>query len=304
MQLKQYVTIRTMTILNASCHSLQDITELKENGADEVTFGFKDNIFSALHGFTLPEIKEGIQICHDHGLKAVVMMNRLYDEKDIDEAELTLNKVLETGVDYIEAADPGLFLCAEKIEKMDHMIYRSETLMTNKEDASWWMNAGCASVVISPLLTEAELVDIAKTVQHTSLMIHGYQLMSVSKRKLLSAWKEASSSNTDVMDNHHLYLEESTRKEKMPVYENAHAMMIYTDFMQASFEKMNMFIQAGVERMILEDVWMDKQAFLDALKGYKDIINGNDGTVTGQKYREKYPDLPLSEGYYGQKTIK
>lgn len=293
-----------MTILNASCHSLQDITVLKENGADEVTFGLKDNLFSALHGFTLSEITEAVQICHDYGLKAVVMMNRLYDEKDIHEAELTLNKVLETGVDYIEAADPGLFLYAEKIGKMDHMIYRSETLMTNKEDASWWMHTEINSVVISPLLTEAELIDIAKAVKHTSLMIHGYQLMSVSKRKLLSAWKEASSSKEDVIDNPHLFLEESTRKEKMPVYENTHAMMIYTDFMQASFEKTNLFMLAGVERMILEDVWMNKQAFLDALKGYKDIINGSDGITTGQKYRKKYPDLPLSKGYYGQKTIK
>lgn len=293
-----------MTILNASCHNLQDITLLKENGADEITFGLKDNIFSALYGFTLSEISEGVQICHNNGLKAAALMNRLYDEKDIGEAEETLHRLLETGVDYIEAADPGLFLYAEKMGKMDHMIYRSETLMTNKEDASWWMDTGIASVVISPLLTEAELVEISETVKHTSLMIHGYQLMSVSKRKLLSTWKEASSSDTDVKDNHHLFLEESSRKQKMPAYENDHAMMIYTDFMQASFEKMNMFINAGVERMILEDVWMREQAFLDALQSYKAIINGSDGTLTGQKYHEKYPDLPLSEGYYGQKTIK
>lgn len=293
-----------MTILNASCRSLQDITVLKENGADEITFGFKDNIFSALHGFTISEIKEGIRICHENNMKAVVLMNRLYDDHDIDQAQESLKKLFETDTDYVEAADPGLFQYAEACGMMNHMIYRSGTLMTNKEDASWWMKTGIASVVISPLLTESELIGIAGSVKNTSLMIHGYQLMSVSKRKLLSAWKEASSSNAEVKDNHHLFLEESTRKEKMPVYENQHAMMIYADFIQASFEKLNFFKHSGAERMILEDCWLEKQAFLDAVKCYKAIINGSDGEVTGRKYRKKYPDLPLSEGYYGQKTIK
>lgn len=277
---------------------------MKANGADEVMIACRDQTFSAMKEYDEKEIVSFIPEGHAMGLKVSVLMNRLYDQKEIFNAQAIMKDFLFHDIDYIYFADPGLLNEAVQIHQENRMIYEPETLVTSSQDASFWMEQGLGSTVISPLITENEILHITQNVAHTSLMIHGRQMMSVSRRHLLQAYADASDKKVSYAYNEHLSLREDKRNGYMPVFENKYGTIIYTDFIQESFDEMDAFMNNGVERFVIEDVFLPCDALLDAIKAYRSILNGKNAEMIGKEYRKRYSDLPLSNGYYGQKTIR
>lgn len=293
-----------MKILCTACSDLSKAVEIRNRGADEIILACKDQTFSAMKEYPADEIVSFLPQGHAAGLKISVLMNRLYGQQDITEGQDLLEYLLEHDVDNVYFADPGLFNEAVRLHRESGMIYDPGTLMTSAEDAFFWMEQGLASVVISPLITEEEILRIAEAVEHTTLIVHGHELMSVSKRHLLSAYRDVSGKKQEMDYNSHLTMREHKREGRMPVYENRYGMMVYTDFIQESFDEMTAFLESGVERFIIEDSFMNQNAFMDAVSAYRKILDGADPLKTGKEYRERYGDLPLSSGYYGQKTIR
>ena len=290
--------ILTVTLENRNL--LKDYIDL---GVNEVVLASADNTFSALHEFTGEEIKEIVEECHMHHMTVTVLMNRLYSEKDIYAAQKEMEEILHLGVDGLMFADPGLLKYAKEKHLESYLTYRPETLMTCNEDALFWKEQGLRSVVIPCLLTKDEVMDIAKYTPDTTVIIHGSTLMSVSKRKLLSAYKEVNQKDFDVHSKT-LSLKEKQREAYMPAYENAVAMMIYTDYIQESFDEMHAFMDAQVTYFEIDTPFMSEEAVIDAISIYRMLLDEKDASREIQAYRDKYQDKELSDGYYGQKTVK
>lgn len=290
--------ILTVTLENRNL--LKDYIDL---GVNEVVLASADNTFSALHEFTGEEIKEIVEECHMHHMTVTVLMNRLYSEKDIYAAQKEMEEILHLGVDGLMFADPGLLKYAKEKHLESYLTYRPETLMTCNEDALFWKEQGLRSVVIPCLLTKDEVMDIAKYTPDTTVIIHGSTLMSVSKRKLLSAYKEVNQKDFDVHSKT-LSLKEKQREAYMPAYENAVAMMIYTDYIQESFDEMHAFMDAQVTYFEIDTPFMSEKVVIDAIRIYRMLLDEKDASREIQAYRDKYQDKELSDGYYGQKTVK
>lgn len=290
--------ILTVTLENRNL--LKDYIDL---GVNEVVLASADNTFSALHEFTGEEIKEIVEECHMHHMTVTVLMNRLYSEKDIYAAQKEMEEILHLGVDGLMFADPGLLKYAKEKHLKSYLTYRPETLMTCNEDALFWKEQGLRSVVIPCLLTKDEVMDIAKYTPDTTVIIHGSTLMSVSKRKLLSAYKQVNQKDFDVHSKT-LSLKEKQREAYMPAYENAVAMMIYTDYIQESFDEMHAFMDAQVTYFEIDTPFMSEEAVIDAIRIYRMLLDEKDASREIQAYRDKYQDKELSDGYYGQKTVK
>lgn len=290
--------ILTVTLENRNL--LKDYIDL---GVNEVVLASADNTFSALHEFTGEEIKEIVEECHMHHMTVTVLMNRLYSEKDIYAAQKEMEEILHLGVDGLMFADPGLLKYAKEKHLESYLTYRPETLMTCNEDALFWKEQGLRSVVIPCLLTKDEVMDIAKYTPDTTVIIHGSTLMSVSKRKLLSAYKQVNQKDFDVHSKT-LSLKEKQREAYMPAYENAVAMMIYTDYIQESFDEMHAFMDAQVTYFEIDTPFMSEEAVIDAIRIYRMLLDEKDASREIQAHRDKYQDKELSDGYYGQKTVK
>lgn len=290
--------ILTVTLENRNL--LKDYIDL---GVNEVVLASADNTFSALHEFTGEEIKEIVEECHMHHMTVTVLMNRLYSEKDIYAAQKEMEEILHLGVDGLMFSDPGLLKYAKEKHLESYLTYRPETLMTCNEDALFWKEQGLRSVVIPCLLTKDEVMDIAKYTPDTTVIIHGSTLMSVSKRKLLSAYKQVNQKDFDVHSKT-LSLKEKQREAYMPAYENAVAMMIYTDYIQESFDEMHAFMDAQVTYFEIDTPFMSEEAVIDAIRIYRMLLDEKDASREIQAYRDKYQDKELSDGYYGQKTVK
>jgi putative protease len=289
-----------MNYLSVTCTDLNNLEAVKKAGADEVILALQDACWSLSDGFSIEEILSACITAHALGLHVSVLMNRLFDQEEKEEAEEKLQKILKGGVDAVFFCDPALLLTAEKMHAEGKMIYRPETLLTSSEDAAWWLDQGLQAVMISPLLTSEELMEIGKQVPHTGLQIHGHTLMSVSKRKLLSAYSEASGL-PDLHERKNLFLKEAKRDDLMPVFENNHGTMIFTDFVLESFDYIQSFAKAGIERFEVDSEDVDPESVIDALRLYRSLLDGE--SVDAQNYRKKY-DLPFSTFYYQEKTIK
>lgn len=292
-----------MKILSTTLENKSLLEKYIQSGVNEVIVALKGNTFSALKEWNEEEIKQITSQCHQQGVTVTVLMNRLYGESDIYDAQKTMESILQSGVDGLMFADPGLLRHAKKLNLEDHLIYRSETLMTCNEDALFWMQEGLKSVVIPCLLTKDEVIEIAKETKDTTVIIHGSTLMSVSKRKLLSAYQHLTNLDFDVSSKT-LALKEKQREDHMPAYENAYSMMIYTDYIQESFDEMNAFMDAGVKYFEIDTTFMKDEMILDSISIYRAILDGKKVENQINNYKEKYKDLHLSDGYYGQKTVK
>lgn len=292
-----------MNRLTVTLEDLDDLQNYQKEGVQEVILASAGHTFSALHEFTKEEVFAITKQAHAFNMQVIVLMNRLYSEGDMKEAQELMMEFLSSDIDLVMFQDPSLLRKAKEEDMQSHLIYRPETLMTSTNDASFWMKQGLHSVMIPSLLTKDEIRDIAENVAHTTVLIHGHTLMSVSKRKLISAYQKVTNKPFDVHSKD-LTIQEMKRDGMMPLYENAYACMIYSDFIQESFQEMEEFKKAGVERYEIDTAFMNQEMILDAIRIYRNILDQKDTSQQIQTYLTKYRDFHLSDGYYGEKTIK
>ena len=119
-----------MKILSTTLENKSLLEKYIQSGVNEVILALKGNTFSALKEWDEEEIKQITETCHKDDVTVTVLMNRLYSESDIYEAQLTMERVLNYGVDGLMFADPGLLRYAKQKHLESYLIYRPETLMT------------------------------------------------------------------------------------------------------------------------------------------------------------------------------
>lgn len=260
----------------------------------------RDSAFSALTEMDEKEVLECCRKAHEIGLKVSVMMNRLFPESEVKETAEKMIFLLEKGVDCVIFADPGLLYHAKKKGLEGRLIYQPETLITSSHDAQFWMNQNLHSVTVSSLITKEEITEISKNVKGLSIYVHGRLLMSVSRRKLLKAYHDETGIPFTYEKNKNLYLVEEKREGRMPVYETENACMIFTDYIQESFQEMADFM--NIDRFVIDGSWLSYEEGKDALALYADMLKGKE--VNTETYLEKYGKENFSDGYYGQKTVR
>jgi len=288
--------------MTVTCEKQEMILKLKEAGADEILFALADGAFTALECVNADDAGEWIKKIHSLSMSAGVLMNRLFHEGEIAEKQEERKKILSLGADRIYFQDPGL-LHGLSEEDRKKMIYMPDTLMTGSLDGQFWMNLGLGGIMISPLLTENEILHIAGNVNHTGTEVFGYHMMSVSGRPLVTAFEEAYDFS-DLKNQKDLRLEEIGRAGAlMPVYEDDHSTQIYTDFIQDSFEEVRGFVQSGMETLLLSGIFLEDEVLLDGVKAYRSVMENGDMQCAGE-FRKKYGNLPLSKGYYDAPTVR
>ena len=296
----QYTRMKTLCI---TCENPLLFEEMKINGADEVILPLKNGCFSPLCGFEESELYDLIAKAHSLDLSVSILMNRLFHEDDIDEALIQMKHLIEKGAGHIIFADSAFAYEAMKEGLLKYLVYQPETIVTSSFDAKVWSETGIDAVMISSLLTKDEVIAIAEAIENSGINIHGYQMMSVSARRLLSAYADTVGLG-ELKNRDHLYLVEEKRDGRMPVYENEYATMIFSDYIQESSAEMHDFIEAGMKRFVIESWHLSDACIFDTLRLYRAILDGKDDEAMISAYRNKYSDLPLSGGYYEQKTVR
>lgn len=287
-----------MSMITVTCENVRDLPAYKNAGADELLVAYKENAFTALDSFDLPQLQEIKGSCDSFGLKMGVLMNRLYPEEETDSLKTKLQQLMDLDVSSIWYADPAIAQYGEELHCMDKLVYMPGMSLTSIQDAKFWMLFGLQSLVVSPFITKEELEEIGSSVENVTVQIHGRYAQSISHRTLVSAFE------SDLIGDKTLSLQEESRDYNMPIYENDLGTIIYTDYIQESFQEIKQFEKTGIQRFFINTVFANRLSNFAAIRAYKEILNGEDATKIEEEYRKEFSDLSLSDGYYGQATIK
>lgn len=283
-----------MKRLAVTIEKKEQISAYANAGADEVIAHVKGYSFGPLHAFGVDELPDLKKEAGQNGVMFTAAVNRLFHQGDLDD----LKKMLENiAADTVIFQDPAVL----RYVRMP-AVYEPGTLATNRFDLYFWKEAGCSLVSVSPLLTKEELLAMIRE-GGCSLDCFGYQLMSLSARKLLTAYGQAGH-HEGLNENRNLSLQEETRTGKMPVYEDAYGTCIYSDFIQEAFLELPEFLAAGLERVVIRSEFISDDVILDVIRKYKDIIAGGDAALLRQAFIERHPALPLETGYFEMKTVR
>lgn len=270
-----------------TAQSAEGAEKLNEQGAVPV-LALKGHCFTALPSFSLEEIK-ALQI------PCAILMNRIYFERDLVSLQETLQQLKEIPVTDIYFQDPSVLYYAEDLT--DKLVYKPETLAVSVQDVSFWKSRQICSVSVSPLLTAEETKEILSRCPYVEVTLFGHTLLSMSYRKLLSAYKAYGKVESEVTNQKSLTLKEEKREEFMPIFENEQGTLIYSDYVLSSFNEYAEFVKAGLNRAFLDSVYLDESVVSDALEVFS-------GEKTKAEFESRYSDLPLDEGYYAKKTVK
>lgn len=278
--------------LIVSASTLTMAQKLKQKGADECVFALEGFSVTPLAKHTFDELKEPDSFG--------VLVNRSFYEEDLESLSSLMQELSDTNVSSVYFSDPAVLQLAGTMK--NHLVYRPETLAVSPQDITWWLSNGIASVSVSPLLTKEELFSIIRQCPACEVCIHGHTMMSMSRRRLLSAYRQYGTSDFTAEENTHLTLKEEKRDYHMPVYEDAYGTMIHTDYVQESFSIFHELLEAGMTRCYVDTVYLSEEEALQAVLIYRGLLDGKEMKNEIQAYADTYGDH-LSEGYYGQKTI-
>ncbi|MCR4952058.1 MAG: U32 family peptidase [Solobacterium sp.] len=286
-----------MKKLCAACGSLNEIRAACACECDEIVLIGEDSIWGRKQ-LSASELPAALDMAKEAGRPVSVLFDRLFSEDEIADAQILLREMLRDGAEAVWVSDPGLM----QEDVIAKLIYQPGMLVTDSADAAFWMKCGCLSAAVSPLLTFEELYEIVKKVPDLSVMIHGCFPMSVSGRKLISAYEQESGC-ADLSGRSDLSLIEEKRSERMPVKENAWGTVIFNDRIQESFEEVRRLRNEKISRFVIfaEE---GTEYLCDTIRLYRKILDEKDSDEDLAAYRERWQSLPLSKSYYMEKTIK
>ena len=86
----------------------------------------------------------------------------------------------------------------------------------------------------------------------------------------------------------------------MPVLEEEQGTMVFTDYVQESFDEVVELCTNNINMFIVDGIFLNIEMVIDTLKGYKALLDNKE--FNKEDYYLKYSELELSTGYMEKKT--
>lgn len=279
---------------------LADIGEIHgflASGADEIIIPVEGLCFGWAPTGSVDEVARIVALAHDAGLKCSAACGKLFAQYELSGLGQRLWELRQAGVDAIVFQDPAIIgMCDVPL------IFDGMTMPANSLDAAWWLRHGCANVVLAPLLEKEEIL-LALSRTSCSMQVFGRPILSVSRRKLVSAF-EKEAMVAALAGKRSLRLVEEKRAGRMPVFEGSDHCVVYADFALDMFQDVARFVEAGLNRLVIGGAFLESGEVLDAVSAFANILEGKDGGAEREAYAKRHPLLPLERGWLDEKTVR
>jgi len=210
--------------------------------------------------------------------KLILNCDRIIHEPELEVFEKYLNLFINK-VDYIIYSDYAVLSLIDK-KYIDKLIYDPKTLVCSYNE----LNALDTKAFISSEISTDELSEFIYHSEDNKLCINafGYHQIMYSKRPLISLYNShinnACTNNvyTNILEKNIVYdLKEELREDLYKIIENEQGTFIYTHFIYALLENLNIIkdkvFMFRINSFLLED---DEIKFI--LTKYKELINSKD----------------------------
>ncbi len=157
-------------------------------GADAVYLGTPDMSLRTKSEFSLEEVIEGVQFCHDHGKRAYLTLNLFSHNKDIPKLDEYIETIRKVSPDGLIIADPGVFQYVRKRAPEIPLHISTQANVCSWLSVKFWQDQGASLVVLAREVSYPELAEIREKCPDVKLeaFIHGAMCMTYSGRCLLS----------------------------------------------------------------------------------------------------------------------
>ena len=267
-------------------HDLNRLPEIKEAGADAVIFGVEQISIRQSLLVSFDRIQDIVAKCHHLGLKAYVNALRFFMEDEMDLVEKFLEVCAVSHVDGIYYSDEGVYYLARQRKMESLLIYQPETLITNHKDIAFYLGLGLQSVSLAHECSLEEILKMTETNKNVEILVSGYFSILYSRRMLVTNYLNAIRSKENG-HGHKFDLIESTREQRMPIFEDDYGTHIYSEAPIQSFDEFSALKNHGIDRFRIDSLFFDDDWTISVLKAYQES-----GSVSGSNH------------WYYQKTIK
>ncbi len=166
-------------------------------GADAVYLGTPDLSLRTKSQFTLEEVIEGIQFCHQYNKRAYLTLNLFSHNKDIPKLDEYIETVRKVHPDGLIIADPGVFQYVKQKAPELSLHVSTQSNICSWLSVKFWEEQGADLCVLAREVSFSELSEIRKKCPNIKLeaFIHGSMCMTYSGRCLLSNFMSERGAN-------------------------------------------------------------------------------------------------------------
>ncbi len=193
-------------------------------GANAVYFaGKKYGLRALADNFDQDELKESVDYCHKHNVKAYITLNIIAHNADFDGLKEYLDYLVEIGVDAVIVADIGIIKYIKDTTPGLDIHVSTQANVTNKYSAKFFADMGVTRIVLARELTLNQIKEIREYLpQEIELeaFCHGAMCISYSGRCLLSnyiAGREANRGACVQACRWEYAIREVKRKDEYPI---------------------------------------------------------------------------------------
>lgn len=276
-----------------------NILELNKIKADAFIFGIQDFSIDAstvINIMTLKEIKKDLK-----DKEIFVSLDKNIFEEELESLETILLDIDKLNLSGILFYDLALLNLKEKLKLKTPLIWNQNYFVTNYRTIDFYKKLGAAGAVIASEITLEEIEKIAFKEQEIKLFINafGYQMMSFSKRKLVSNYFKFIKEK-DFSKEHFLV----EKEEKYPIIEEINGTAILSSYVLNYLKEFNTFKNIGIDYLILDEKKIVRKDFLIVV----DLFNkAKENNFSNEKINELSLEIDkmfkTSTGFLYKKTI-
>ncbi|MDR2830499.1 MAG: U32 family peptidase [Methanobrevibacter sp.] len=184
-----------MVELLSPAGNLSSFNSALKNGADSIYVGLVgSNMRYNASNFHLKDLKNLINILHDHDKKLYLCTNTVMKDKDLEEFKSILPETNSYEVDALIVSDLGMVDLAIENNLEVHVSVQNN--VTNIETLKILKKLGVSRAILSRELSFNEIKEIAKNSPiETEIFVHGAMCMGISGRCFLSYGLYGESAN-------------------------------------------------------------------------------------------------------------
>ena len=252
--------------------------------------------FSCFPGkvFSETELLEISEECHKEKKLAILNIDRLVEEHELEEFKGYLDKVIHL-FDYFIFSDMAVYAFFEEKKALRKLVYDAKTIVASSFDLDFYKKQGSKCFLNNELSFE-EILEIASK-EKFSFEVYGYHQIFYSKRELLNLYEDFKEKKWG-LQNIRLLLKEELRQDMYSIYQGRNGTFIYTPYIYAMFDEI-LKIKNKLEFVRINATFLDEETILKVVNCYYLLFKGQ--KVSLDDLKRINPNI--SSGFLKNKSI-
>ncbi len=229
-------------------------------GADAVYIGGESfGLRAKAHNFTIEQMTEAAEYCHDRGVRLYVTANIFAHNDDLEGIRAYFEQLKPVGIDALIISDPAVFMLAKEILPEVDLHISTQANNTNYGIYRFWHDLGASRVVSARELSLKEIKEIRQHIpedMEIESFVHGAMCISYSGRCLLSHFLTGRDANQGACTHpcrwKYSVVEEKRPGEYFPVEEDERGTYIFNSKDLCMIEYIPELVDAGIDSFKIE----------------------------------------------------